>query len=142
MGLFEWSPIYEVGVREIDAQHKQLMGFVNEMFDALMSNTGADAVGDVLDRLVAYTEMHFGFEEQLMERGEAKGLDEHKAAHRRLLAQVLQLRERHSAGDDHVDEQAIDLLREWLVNHILHDDTLRAAEVRRGMKAASTDSTL
>ena len=135
MGLFEWTPIYEVGVPEIDAQHKQLMGYVNQMFDAMVANSGADAVGEVLEQLLAYTKMHFEFEERLMRHGKAVGFEAHQATHQMLLARVLELKERNAAGEERVDEKAIDLLRDWLVDHILHSDARQADAVRAGMKA-------
>ena len=135
MGLFEWTPIYEVGVPEIDAQHKQLMGYVNQMFQAMVANSGAGAVGEVLERLLAYTEMHFEFEERLMRHGNAAGFEAHQLTHQQLLARVLDLKDRNLAGEDRIDEEAINLLRDWLVDHILHSDARQAAAVRAGMKA-------
>ena len=135
MGLFEWTPIYETGVPEIDAQHKQLMGYLNEMFDAMLTNAGAAVVGDVLERLYNYTSMHFAFEERLMTAGAAAGLRAHLGLHKVLLRRVMDLRDQHIAGQQRVDEAAIDLLRDWLVDHILNEDVQRAGDMRAGMKA-------
>lgn len=135
MGLFEWSPIYETGVPEIDAQHRQLMGYVNEMFDAMLANAGAAVVGDVLERLSEYTRMHFAFEERLLVAGDALELQAHLTLHAALLRRVMALRDRHVAGQARVDEAAIDLLRDWLVDHILNEDVRRGGEMRAGMKA-------
>lgn len=135
MGLFEWTPIYATGVPEIDAQHKQLMGYVNVMFDAMLNDAGAETVGHVLDRLSEYTAMHFAFEERLLIAGAAKGLEAHLALHEDLLRRVMELRDRHLAGDPRAGGAAIDLLRDWLVDHILNEDVGLGPAMRAGMKA-------
>jgi len=42
----------------------------------------------LMGRLIEFTRMHFWSEEQLMERFNFPGLDEHRAEHKRLLSQI------------------------------------------------------
>ncbi len=135
MGVFEWSPIYETGVAEIDAQHRRLMAYVNEMFDALVKGEGELVVDRILDELIAYTKRHFAFEEDLLRRGGDDGVEAHIAKHEGLLLAVTNLRRRRATGDIEVDEDTLDLLRRWLIGHIRDDDAERAPAMRNGAAA-------
>ncbi|MCO4763992.1 MAG: hemerythrin family protein [Myxococcales bacterium] len=132
MSIFEWTPIYETGVPAIDDQHRRLMTFVNEMFDALVQGHGEQVVDRILDDLIVYTKQHFEFEEKLLERGGDDDIDAHIAKHRTLLSAVEGLQQRRAAGDIEVDEDTLELLRDWLVSHIRDDDAERAPAVMRG----------
>ena len=132
MSIFEWSPIYETGVAEIDRQHMRLMDYVNEMFDALVADRGEVVVDRILDELITYTKDHFDYEEELLRRGGDDDVEAHIAGHRALMRAVEGLRERRQAGDAAVDGATLNLLRGWLVGHIRDDDAGRAPAVRRG----------
>ncbi len=132
MSIFEWSPIYETGVAEIDRQHQRLMAYVNEMFDALVAGRGETVVDRILDELIVYTKEHFTFEEEMLRRGDDDDVGPHIARHQALLHTVEGLRSRRAAGDVRVDGDTLGLLRDWLVTHIRDDDAGRASAVRRG----------
>jgi hemerythrin len=40
MALFDWKETYSVGVKEIDNQHKMLVGTLNELFEAMRNTRG------------------------------------------------------------------------------------------------------
>ncbi|MGB8773830.1 MAG: hemerythrin domain-containing protein, partial [Terriglobales bacterium] len=63
---FQWNPSYSVKVYALDAQHKKLFDIIRELYTAMSSGHGKDAVGDVLRRLIDYTVQHFAAEEKLM----------------------------------------------------------------------------
>ena len=132
MSIFEWSPIYETGVVEIDRQHMRLMDYVNEMFDALVAGRGETVVDHILAELITYTKDHFDYEEELLRRGGDDDVEAHIAGHRALMGAVEGLKTRREAGDIEVDGDTLALLRDWLVSHILHDDAGRAPAVQRG----------
>lgn len=139
MGLFDWSPIYEVGVPAIDGQHRRLLGYLNEMFQAMVTDRGAVTVGVILDALLAYAGDHFGNEEQILRLGGVDSTAHHKL-HEELTARVVNLRIRHAAGEAAIDAAAIELLRGWLMDHILNEDSKYAAEMRRGAALLASGS--
>ena len=59
MPLFLWKRSYEIGVAEIDVQHRRLVGFINELSDAMMVKQGHRAVPHVLEELIDYIQLHF-----------------------------------------------------------------------------------
>lgn len=60
-----WSPALSVGIASIDAQHRVLLAYVNQLSGALARGQSAEVLGDVLRGLEAYTRLHFRHEERL-----------------------------------------------------------------------------
>lgn len=68
MAFFEWKNEYSVGIAKIDGQHKALVGFLNELFEAMRAGKGKDALDAVMKNLVEYTKTHFATEENFMKQ--------------------------------------------------------------------------
>ena len=68
MAYFPWKPEYSVGIEKFDRQHKVLVHFLNELYEALQAGQGRKALAHVLNGLIVYTNTHFAAEEKLMER--------------------------------------------------------------------------
>ena len=63
MTLFLWKRSYEIGIAEIDMQHRRLVGFINELSDAMMMQQGHRTIPHVIEELVEYIQLHFTTEE-------------------------------------------------------------------------------
>ncbi|MBF0317607.1 MAG: hemerythrin family protein [Nitrospirae bacterium] len=57
-----------VGVDSIDTQHKELIGIINNLLNAINRGDGKDEVEKVVAFLKRYVETHFSMEETLMKR--------------------------------------------------------------------------
>jgi len=66
MAFLNWSESYSTGIATIDLQHKKIVSFLNELYEAMQNGQGKDVVGKVLADLVIYTKTHFAAEERLM----------------------------------------------------------------------------
>ena len=125
-----WSSKLEVGVPEIDQQHKELFNMLNRLHTAVNSGDGAKAVGVTLERLSEYVEIHFRDEESLME---AKGYPDrvlHQEEHRKLAEQVLVMMDRYASGQFPITNELLRFLRRWLYVHIAHSDMLYSRFLR------------
>jgi hemerythrin-like metal-binding protein len=112
-----------VGVAALDNDHKKLTGMVNELFDGIMAGQGKDAVGKILDGLVAYTTQHFGREEQFFAQTGYPDAAAHKAQHQDLCKQVLAVQEKYRAGATAaLSIETLHFLKSWLINHIQGTD--------------------
>ncbi len=60
---------------------------------------GREKISELLDQLIEFTRMHFWSEEQLMEQTGFPGLEEHRAEHHRMLAEILQAAHRLQYGE-------------------------------------------
>jgi len=120
--LFLWKRSYEVGIVEIDLQHRRLVGFINELSDAMMMQQGHRAVPHVLEELVDYIQLHFTTEETAMQKTNYPELDEHRLEHLEMTGKVLDLRERYLREHSLDSGEVLNFLCDWLKNHIMVND--------------------
>lgn len=122
MSLMHWNDNYSVGVGSIDADHKKLVGMVNELFDGVKDGKGVGAVGQILDGLIAYTVEHFDREERYFAQTGYPDTAAHKAQHEDLKKQVLEIQAKFRAGNSAVTMETMSFLKDWLINHIQGSD--------------------
>ena len=122
MAFIEWKNTYSVGIEKIDNQHKELVGHLNDLYEALKVGKGKDVLDSVLDGLVDYTKAHFSTEESLMKLYKYPGYDEHKHKHQKMTERVLQFKEKFNSGELSNPLQITTFLRDWLNKHIMETD--------------------
>ncbi|MFM2090580.1 MAG: hypothetical protein RLZZ127_1069 [Planctomycetota bacterium] len=125
-----WNASLATGIASIDAQHQQLVKFVNELFDAMTQNRGKEATGKVLDALVDYTVKHFAHEEQLFARLGYPDSAAHIREHQELKRQVGDFMAKYKAGQATVNSELMTFLRTWLTNHIMGSDRKYVAHLK------------
>jgi hemerythrin len=122
MSLIAWNKQLELGVAEVDTQHKRLVEMVNRLHDAMAQGHGADIMGRLLDDLIAYTVSHFATEERLMKAGGYPGAPAHLREHDNLKKAVSELQREFKAGKKMLTLEVMKFLRDWLTHHILESD--------------------
>lgn len=118
MSMIMWDDTYSVEIQEIDEQHKCLIEIMNELYAVMANKASRDRVGDVLDKLVDYTKVHFAVEETLMRIFHYEEYDEHKAIHDHIVKQVLEYQDKFRAGEHRFGLDLLMFLKEWLFDHI------------------------
>lgn len=123
MAFFEWKESMSVGVSQFDEQHKKLVVMINDLFEAMHAGKASEVLGDVLlSGLIDYTQTHFANEERLMQLHSYPELAAHKQEHTRLTQKVMDLQAQHQAGKMALSIETSRFLREWLTQHIMHND--------------------
>jgi hemerythrin len=122
MQFLEWKETYSVKVPEIDQQHRRLVGIINDLHETLMQGGDPDQVLRVLNDLVAYTQYHFRFEEQMMERAGYPATEDHKRVHRAMEGQVEKFHAEVVAHKAGAPLKLAAFLKDWLNKHILETD--------------------
>jgi hemerythrin len=115
----EWTPALETGIDVIDAQHKRIVDYINQLVDHDQQDWEELAL--LVESLVDYTYSHFAFEEALMEQAEYEFLSVHQRTHQAFRERVEQMHERFINGDN-ISLDISYLLRSWLIDHIMKDD--------------------
>ncbi|MCK9379850.1 MAG: bacteriohemerythrin [Sulfuritalea sp.] len=141
--LLEWTPDLSVGIDVIDAQHKRIVEYINQLHEARIHGD-KDAIARVIEELVDYTLSHFSFEESMMEEAHYRFLAPHKKVHELFVRRVGEYQQRFKMGED-VATVAGDMqntLVTWLMNHIRREDmdygpTVRASLGEDKLKQAS-----
>jgi len=122
LDMFEWKQEYSVGIHSIDGQHQNLFAIARELHTAMSRGQGNAALAPVLDRLVRYTVVHFGYEERLMQQHGYPDYAKHKAEHEALTKKVKDFQAEFEAGRVTMTIQLLHFLRGWLQHHIQESD--------------------
>ena len=109
-----------LGHEPVDGEHGVQIQLVEALQDALRRNGGRDGAAEVVDRLLVFSDMHFGSEELLMRLHAYPRYGEHVEEHRRLLEHLRGIEARVRDGAD--ASALADELRRWLVGHIATHD--------------------
>jgi diguanylate cyclase (GGDEF)-like protein/hemerythrin-like metal-binding protein len=124
--IFPWDDRFNIGLDDLDAQHKQLVHLLNRV--AVFSASGYDkaSIKAVFDDLVDYTHFHFNTEEALwlnrIETSESI-IKQHIEAHQGFMDQVDQLRRYFlEAITIPAMDAVLQYLVQWLFKHILESD--------------------
>jgi len=122
MSLMEWSDELSVHIGRVDEQHKQLIGLINGLHDAMKEGKGRDVLGKTLSELVDYTATHFKTEEDLFAAHHYPDHHPHKREHDALTRQAADLKDRFMKGNLFISNETVLFLKDWLYNHILGSD--------------------
>lgn len=120
LGGLVWEDSLSIGIEAIDADHKNLISFLNKLTDRMLTQDDVDVI---LTELIDYSLYHFRREEAVMEACGDPNLEKHRVTHQELAAEARQLAERwRDNRDPKMVHELVDFLRVWLVKHIMKDD--------------------
>ncbi len=120
--LMRWDSSLQLGIIQIDEQHKQLVGMINDLHRAMKQRQAMAVTSGILERLVSYTVFHFGVEEKLFQKHGYPELNQHKKVHENLVGKVKEFKEKVEHGDATLSMELMDFLKDWLATHIKGTD--------------------
>ncbi len=118
----EWNDTYSIGVEKFDNDHKELVGFINQLHDGIKQGTAREKVGGILLDLIDYADYHFKAEERMMVEHKYRGTDEHKKEHNALLLRASEMWDSFEKGDRVLNLELLAFLVKWLTTHIANID--------------------
>lgn len=122
MSLIQWNATLSVGVQSLDKEHQQLVELVNRMHEAMQTGQGKNVVGEILEKLIHYTQTHFKHEEELMTKTAYPQASVHTLHHTQLTKKVVEFREQFLSGKVTLSMEVMNFLKSWLQDHILKMD--------------------
>ncbi len=122
MPLFIWKPSYELGILEIDLDHRQLVGVINDLYEAMKQGQGFELINQTIDHLIEYVGKHFDHEEAIMREAGFPGMFNHEKEHQRFRALVLEMDMRRRAGSGPTASELLNYLSDWLRDHVTSTD--------------------
>lgn len=122
MDMITWNDSLSVGVQQFDAEHQELIKFVNKLNQSLKIGGAQKTMESILTGLINYTVIHFKHEEDYMILYEYPGYEEHRKEHDALKQKVIDFHERFNARQAAFSLELMTFLRDWLINHIQKSD--------------------
>ncbi len=117
----KWEPGFNLGIPEIDNQHKRIIDLINDLNKAFVENDTNQRIGKILDELSEYADYHFKTEEKYFEVSNFPLMNEHIAQHEYFISKVEDFRKKFESGQP-ITFRLMKFLRGWLTNHILDAD--------------------
>jgi hemerythrin len=122
MAAIDWNPkTMATGMSVVDAQHQEWLRRYNNFDEAISQGRGPESIKSTLDFFIAYTDIHFKFEEELMEKRRCAAASANHADHE----QMRQMLSGFSKNQAYSVNEIIGLklrMKEWLLKHILTID--------------------
>jgi methyl-accepting chemotaxis protein/hemerythrin len=126
-----WDQSFSTQIPSFDDAHKKLFAMVNELNEAMQQKRSKEVIGEVLQRLIAYTGSHFADEEEAFRKTGYPEEAQHRKLHQDLVRQALALQEKFKSGETLLTQDVIEFLQEWLVKHIKGTDNRYGAHLKK-----------
>ncbi len=122
MKKIEWNNRLNMGVPQIDEQHRRLLHLTNNLAAAIQEEVAQDILEFIIKELQDYTSFHFRDEELLMKDIGYPELENHTRAHNKLKTSVDDYRQQMEQGNEVAPQELLDFLGRWLIDHIIYTD--------------------
>jgi hemerythrin len=120
----KWVPEYEVGIKLLDAQHRELVSLANDLYRACVAtdNSVGTVFKEAMSKMVEYVRFHFSAENELLERIGYPDYQAHRKEHETLVKKVLEAAKEYDKGNKLVPNHFVRTLKDWVFSHIAVSD--------------------
>ena len=125
MSFISWKEEYELGISEIDEQHKKMLSIINDLHDlmGLEEKAEQDNIDKIIKEMEDYAIYHFKTEEKYFQLFDYENNESHTAIHNQYVEKVNNWRERYDDGKDPaIFFEIFNYLQDWWIWHICHTD--------------------
>ena len=130
--FFPWNEFFNIGLPEIDAQHRRLVGLINKLADAIANDTQCVDLDGVFAELLDYADYHFKTEDAMWQRYLSGSHDarDHYRSHTDFIEETMERRKNQDTADAgqpcKLANEMLTYLTRWLTAHILKADRYMA----------------
>ena len=125
MSLITWRDEFSVGVSAVDHEHREMIGLINELDDAMGTDADHATVVAALGEIYARIAAHFALEEKIMRDANYKRFAAHKQDHEMLLDELLDVVDSVDDGGRYDRVELSRTLDRWFSDHFrTHDAKL------------------
>lgn len=123
MSLITWTDeILSVGVAQFDNQHKVIVDYLNQIYDAIIFNKGKLVITPLLNELKDFCVFHFDEEEKLMLIHKYDDFDEHKKMHEGFCRELTEIIEQSNSNENAIKIDTVVFLKNWFFDKIFYED--------------------
>jgi hemerythrin-like metal-binding protein len=124
MSGFIWNQSYSVGVLQFDIEHQRLILLLNDLYNAKKQGKAQERVPVIINELVDYTFNHFVNEEKLFTKFQYPLAKPHIEKHNEFRKKLQEVKQQMASGYTGLGDNVIDLMIDWIKNHIQKTDKL------------------
>ncbi|APW66171.1 hypothetical protein LPB137_10035 [Poseidonibacter parvus] len=122
--VFPWNKNFELGIKRIDSEHKQIVKLLNILATTLTHPEEND-ITNILKKLTEYSNYHFESEQKFwaLHIKDETLIHKHKQTHESFLPEVYKIQEEHKNKPLYITVEAIiTFLIRWITFHIIEED--------------------
>jgi hemerythrin len=124
----QWQIAYQVGVPEVDQQHKKLFDMLNRLQDIYESGNVKSEIQQVLEEMGDYLNTHFSCEEIYLKNHPR--IEAHRKEHWFFVEKTMKFTKNFDLNDAVFEYEILDFLKRWLINHVLNTDIVYFRELK------------
>lgn len=130
--FIEWKKDLEVGIKEIDAEHRSIIETFQKLYEKMRIGEGHELYNEIMEFLDEYVDNHLKHEEQYQTEIGYDEFESHKAKHdefRRILKELKEDKLVTVTNQELI--QINQIMKDWLLHHILEVDMKIGEFIRR-----------
>jgi len=125
MALIEWKDSYSVGIADVDHEHRQMIGLINDLHERLSTTPETLDASAFLGEIFRAISAHFALEERFMHEHRYDQLSQHKGAHEQLLDEIRDIMDGYEGDPENASKRLSQQLDLWFTDHCkTHDARL------------------
>lgn len=120
-----WKRSFNIGIQEIDSQHRELFNHLDRFEEALHAGKGGAEIIELFRFLDTYVRRHFRAEEELQQLYSYPHLAMHFAEHMSFITRLTELESRLTSEgpSERLAAHTNSFLTQWLISHVTTIDT-------------------
>lgn len=117
-----WRPAPDFGIRQLENEHDQLLGYVAELNEAMLAGEGCLRLRPILADVSNFATEHFQSEEELMTDFRYPAAQEHSRSHQEILLELHQMSVSYDSGHAVFAADLATVLYRWITTHVKQHD--------------------
>lgn len=125
MPLIPWENKFELGISEIDEQHKKMLSIINKLYDMLddVKSNDQNEIDRIIKEMAEYALYHFATEEKYFELFNYENKEPHIKIHDQYRAKIEDWQKRYNENKDKaIFFEVSNFLHDWWTWHINNTD--------------------
>lgn len=119
MDQFMWKNIFNIGIADIDHQHREFMDLLNNFEQKRYIKKESEIKQSMIDQLKLYATKHFRSEESMMKENVYPELEKQRQMHKYFETQISEMA---SSPEKLSPNSVFTFMRDWFLNHIMEED--------------------
>lgn len=121
MAYIIWKESFNIGVQEMDDQHRLLVNYINDLYESIQAGNSEDNVEIILNKLTEYIQLHFAAEEAILKSVNYPLLDSQIKQHEYYVSELNFLKSGF-LDEAQTAQNMLLFLKDWFLHHITTED--------------------